>query len=83
MIYMVILGICSEHAWHLYILDCGSHLGTCTIWNHCYKKIIISTYSYNKIYVEQTVDMLLPLDIINKFLVSRFSDIKTVQYKNP
>jgi hypothetical protein len=47
------------------------------------KRIIISTYSYNKIYDEQTVDMLLPLDTINKFLVSRFIDIKRVQYKNP
>jgi hypothetical protein len=47
------------------------------------KRIIISTYSYNKIYDEQIVDMLLPFDTINKFLVSRFIDVKMVQYKNP
>jgi hypothetical protein len=81
MIYMVIPGIYSEHAWRLYILDCGSHLGTHTICNHYYKKIMISTYSYNKIYDEHTMAMLLPLDAINKFLVSRFIDVKRVQYK--
>jgi hypothetical protein len=47
------------------------------------KRIIISTYNYNNIYDEQTVDMSLPLDTINKFLVSRFIDVKRVQYKNP
>jgi hypothetical protein len=47
------------------------------------KRIIISTYKYNKVSDEWTVDMLLPLDTFNKFLVNRFIDVKRVQYKNP
>jgi hypothetical protein len=35
------------------------------------ERIIISNYSYNKICVEHTVDMLLPLNTIDEFLISR------------
>jgi hypothetical protein len=79
---MVIPGICSEHAWHLYILIVDPTLGHVQFVTTGTKKITFSTYSYNKIYDEQSVDMLLPLDTINKFLVSRFIDVKKVQYKN-
>jgi hypothetical protein len=34
---MLIPKICSEHEYILYILDCGSYLGTRTICNHDYK----------------------------------------------
>jgi hypothetical protein len=44
------------------------------------KKIINSNYSYNKMYDEHTVDMLLPLNAIVKFLIT-FIDIKMVHYK--
>jgi hypothetical protein len=30
--------IYSEYEWHIYILNCGSHLRTRTIYNHCYEK---------------------------------------------
>jgi hypothetical protein len=44
--------------------------------------IIISNYNYNKIYVEHKVDMLLPLNTIDEFLISRFVNVKRVQYKD-
>jgi hypothetical protein len=68
MMYMLIPEICSEHASLLYILASASHLGPCTISIHCYKEIIISNYSYNKICDEYTVDILLPLNTIGDFL---------------
>jgi membrane-associated PAP2 superfamily phosphatase len=45
------------------------------------KRIIIDNYSYNKIYDEHTVDMLLPLNTIEEFLITRFVDVKRVHYK--
>jgi hypothetical protein len=58
MMYMLIPKICSEHVSLLYVLESAAHLGSHTICMHCYKKIIISNYSYNKICDEHTVDML-------------------------
>jgi hypothetical protein len=46
------------------------------------ERIIISNYSYNKICDEHRVDMLLPLNTIVELLISRFVDIKMVQYKD-
>jgi hypothetical protein len=46
------------------------------------KRIIISNYSYNKIWDEHMVDMLLPLNTIDEFLITRFVDVKRVHYKN-
>jgi hypothetical protein len=46
------------------------------------ERIIISNYSYNKICDEHTVDILLPLNTIDEFLISIFVDVKRVQYKD-
>jgi hypothetical protein len=46
------------------------------------KRIIISNYSYNKICDKHTVDMLLPLNTIDEFLITRFVYVKMVQYKD-
>jgi hypothetical protein len=46
------------------------------------KRIIISNYSYNKICDEHTIDMLLPLNTIDEFLISRLFNVKRVQYKD-
>jgi hypothetical protein len=46
------------------------------------EKIIISNYSYKKICDEHTVDILLPLNTIDELLISRFVDVKRVQYKD-
>jgi hypothetical protein len=46
------------------------------------ERIIISTYSYNKICDEHTVDMLLSLNTIDEFLITRFIDVKRVLYKD-
>jgi hypothetical protein len=46
------------------------------------ERIIVSNYSYNKIYDEHMVDMLLPLNIFYEFLITRFIDVKRVQYKD-
>jgi hypothetical protein len=46
------------------------------------ERIIITNYSYNKIYDEHMVDMLLSLNIIDEFLITRFIDVKWVQYKD-
>jgi hypothetical protein len=46
------------------------------------ERIIISNYSYNKICDENMIDMLLPLNTIDEFLISRFADVKRVQYKD-
>jgi hypothetical protein len=46
------------------------------------ERIIISNYSYNKICDEDTIDMLLPLNTIDEFLITRFVNIKRVQYKD-
>jgi hypothetical protein len=45
------------------------------------ERVIISNYSYNRICDEHTVDMLLPLNTIDEFLITRFIDVKRVQYK--
>jgi hypothetical protein len=45
------------------------------------ERIIISNYSYNKICDEHMVDMLLPLNKIDEFLITRFVDVKNMQYK--
>jgi hypothetical protein len=45
------------------------------------ERIIISNYSYNKICDEHTVDMLLPFNTIDEFLITRFVDVMRVQYK--
>jgi hypothetical protein len=47
------------------------------------KRIIISNYSYNKICDEHTVDMLLPLNAIDEFLITWFVDMKGVHYNDP
>jgi hypothetical protein len=75
--YMLIPEICKEHTSLLYILASASHHFPHKICSHCYKRIIISNYSYNKICDEHTVDMLLPLNTINYFLIARFIDIKS------
>jgi hypothetical protein len=46
------------------------------------EKIMISNYSYNKVFDELTVDMLLHLNIIDEFLITRFIDIRWVHYKD-
>jgi hypothetical protein len=46
------------------------------------ERIIITNYSYNKIYDKHMVDMLLSLNIIDEFLITRFVDVKWVQYKD-
>jgi hypothetical protein len=46
------------------------------------KMIIISNYSCNKICDEHIVDMLLPLNIIDGFVISRLVDIKRLKYKD-
>jgi hypothetical protein len=47
------------------------------------KRIIISNNNYNKICDEHTVDMLLLLNSIDEFLITRFVDIKRVHYEDP
>jgi hypothetical protein len=79
---MLIPDISSEHARRLYNLDCRSHLGHVKSIATVTKRIIISKYNYNKICDEHTVDMLLPLNTIDKFLITRFIDIKRVHYKD-
>jgi hypothetical protein len=79
--YILIPEICSEQPCHLYVVDCGSDRGISKICSHYYKRIIISNYSYNKFCDEYTVDMLLHLNTIDEFLISRFINVKRVQYK--
>jgi hypothetical protein len=43
----------------------------------------LSKYNYNTICDEHIVDMLLPLNTIDEFLINRIIDVKRVQYKNP
>jgi hypothetical protein len=45
------------------------------------ERMIIIKYNYNKMCDEHKVDMLLPLSIIDEFLITRFVDPKRVQYK--
>jgi hypothetical protein len=46
------------------------------------KRIVIRNYSYNKICDEHTVDMLLPLNTIDEFLITRFINVKRVHYND-
>jgi hypothetical protein len=46
------------------------------------KRIIISNYICNKICDEHIVDMLLSLNIIDGFVISRLVDVKRVKYKD-
>jgi hypothetical protein len=46
------------------------------------KRIIIRNNSYNKICFEHTVDMLLPLNTIDEFMITRSVNVKRVQYKD-
>jgi hypothetical protein len=41
----------------------------------------LSKYNYNTICDEHIVDMLLPLNTIDEFLINRIIDVKRVQYK--
>jgi hypothetical protein len=36
--YILISEICSEHAYHLYVLESAAHLGSRTICTHYYRK---------------------------------------------
>jgi hypothetical protein len=83
MIYMLISEICIEHASILYILASASQHFPRKICSHYYKRIIISNYSYKKICDEHMVDMLLPLNTIDEFLITGFIDIKRVHYNVP
>jgi hypothetical protein len=47
------------------------------------KRIIISNYIYKKICDEHKVDMLLPLNTIDEFLITRFVNVKRVHYNDP
>jgi hypothetical protein len=47
------------------------------------KRIIITNYSYNKICDEHTIEMLLPSNTIDEFLIATFVDTKRVHYKDP
>jgi hypothetical protein len=58
------------------IFDHGNYVATVM------KRIITSQYSYNKI-CEHSVDMLLPLNTIDEFLITRLVDVKRVHYKDP
>jgi hypothetical protein len=46
------------------------------------ERIISRNYSYNKIYDEHTIDMLLPLNTVDEFLLGAFVDDKRAQYKD-
>jgi hypothetical protein len=82
--YILIWEICSEYTSLLYIVASAPppapapvpSVATVT------EKIMISNYSYNNICDELIVDMLLPLNIIDEFLITRFIDIKMVHYKD-
>jgi hypothetical protein len=47
------------------------------------KRIIITNYSYNQICDEHTIEMLLPSNTIDEFLITTFVDTKRVHYKDP
>jgi hypothetical protein len=47
------------------------------------KRIIISNYSYNKICDEDIIDMLLLLNTIDDFFITRFINVNRVHYKDP
>jgi hypothetical protein len=80
---MLIPEICSEYAYLLYVFESTAHLGSHIICTHCYKKkIIISNYSYKRFMMNIHSICCLPLNTIDEFLVSRFVDIKRVQYKD-
>jgi hypothetical protein len=78
---MLVPEICREHASLLYIVASAPTLAHVPFVATIVERIIISNYSYNKICHEHTVDMLLPLNIIDELLITRFVDIKRVQYK--
>jgi hypothetical protein len=83
MMYMLILEICSKHTSHFIFWEVlltffhVKYVVTIT------KRIIISNYSYNKISDEHMIDMLLPLNTINEFIITRFVDVKRVHYNDP
>jgi hypothetical protein len=81
--YMLIPEICSDHTCLLYILASASHHFHVKFVATIMKRIIISNYSYNKICDEHIVDMLLPLNTIDEFLITRFIDVKRVHYNDP
>jgi hypothetical protein len=56
--YMLIPEIYSNHASHLYNVDCGSTFGHIKCVATITKRIIISNYSSNKICDEQMIDIL-------------------------
>jgi hypothetical protein len=55
---MLIPKICIEHASHVYVLESVPTLAHIPSVATIMERIIISNYSYNKIYVEHMVDML-------------------------
>jgi hypothetical protein len=51
--------------------------------SHIPKFEILGCDSYDKICDQHTVDMLLPLNTIDEFLITRFVDVNRVNYKDP
>jgi hypothetical protein len=81
--YMLILEIYSEHLSHLYNFASGPTFLHVKFVTTVIKRIIISNYSYNKICDQHTVDMLLLLNTIDEFLITRSIDVKRVYYNDP
>jgi hypothetical protein len=83
MMYMLIPEIYSEHASHLYVLESTVHLSSCTICTHYYGKgSSLVTIVITRFVMKARLLCYLPLNIIDEFRVSRFIDVKRVQYKN-
>jgi hypothetical protein len=76
---MLIPEICSEHS----VGHCGLTFNHVKSVATVMKRIIISNYSYNNICYEHMIDMLLTLNTIDEFLITRFVDAKMVHYKDP
>jgi hypothetical protein len=81
--YMLIPKIYSEHVSLLYVLESATHLVSHTIGMHYYGKgSSLITIVITRFVMNTQLICCLPLNTIDEFHVSRFVDVKRVEYKD-
>jgi hypothetical protein len=79
---MLIPDICSEHASLLYVLECRPPCLTYHLYALLRKRSSLVAIVITRFVMNTLLICCLPLNIIDEFLVSKFVDVKRVQYND-